>query len=233
MQGLSVWTWGPEVWKVLMLVAYQSDAGFGFAHLPIFFRTLGPLLPCRFCRESYPTLLADTEKEMKLEVAVESRRMVRFVYDLHNMVNRKLALQRLENLKPYCNIIDKEAMLGVIDNHPSFDIVLKRNELFKEDPLNFEALLLIMIVLLKRSDRFRNNFLLFASTVKMAIQNVRVERYHDLALRIPVQKMKDSKEEGLRNLYSLFNGLFGTSDEQIEEKLALMISGACVKGTCI
>lgn len=233
MQGLSVWTWGPEIWKVLMLVAFQSDGGYSFLHLPVFFRTLGPLLPCRFCRESYPVLLAETEKELKLEVAVASKQMVRFVYNLHNKVNRKLALQRLENLKPFCSIIDKDAMLNVIDNHPSFEIVLKRNELFKEDPLNFEALLLILIVLLKRSDEFRNNFLLFLATVKMAIQNVKNERYDDFARRLPVQKIKQSRDEGLRDLFALFNMLFGCSEEQIEEKLALMISGACVKGTCI
>jgi hypothetical protein len=233
MQGLSVWTWGPEMWKVMMLVAFQSDAGFLFPHLPVFFRTLGPLLPCRFCRESYPILLAETERELKLEAALSSKQMVRFVYMLHNKVNRKLALQRLENLKPFCNIIDKDAMLNVIDNHPSIEIVMKRNELFKEDPLNFEALSLILIVLLKRSDDFKNNFLLFFATVKMAIQNVKNDRYDDFARQLPAQKIKQSREQGLQELYDLFCVLFRCTPADIDEKLELMISGACVKGTCI
>jgi hypothetical protein len=177
--------------------------------------------------------LAETERELKLEAALSSKQMVRFVYMLHNKVNRKLALQRLENLKPFCNIIDKDAMLNVIDNHPSIEIVMKRNELFKEDPLNFEALSLILIVLLKRSDDFKNNFLLFFATVKMAIQNVKNDRYDDFARQLPAQKIKQSREQGLQELYDLFCVLFRCTPADIDEKLELMISGACVKGTCI
>lgn len=212
-----------------MLIAFQHDRGVFFPSLGVFFRNLGPLLPCKFCRESYPTLLMVDD----LEPAIREKRMVTFVYDLHNKVNRKLALQRLENLKPFCNIMNPEAMLEVIDNHPSIQIVMKRNELFKEDPLNFEALLLIVIALLKRSKDTKPNYMLFIATLQISLQNVGTTKYDVLARLLPLEIIRYSSDDGLNRLYEIFSDFFHCTSKHIDQKLELMVSGACVKGTCI
>ena len=231
MAGLSVWTWGPELWKMLMLFAYQSDEGMKMENLSILFRRLGPLLPCRYCRESYPILLAQVEVQTPIDEAIATRRMVKFVYDLHNKVNRKLALQRLEKLQPHCQIFNSEEMLNVLDNHPSFDIVQKRNLLFKEDPLNFEAVLLILTALLERSDSTPKTYLLMMCTVRQALLNVGLPRYQELALRLPIETLDDDRIMALVKMRSLFALMFQT--ENLQMKLDLMVSGSCMKGTCI
>jgi hypothetical protein len=214
-----------------MLFAYQNDEGLPMENLHILFRRLGPLLPCRFCRESYPVLLAAVEKDIAIEVAIESKQMVKFVYDLHNKVNRKLALQRLENLKSYCNIFDTEKMLQVLDNHPSFDIVQKRNLLFKEDPLNFEAVLLILIVLLQRSDEIPVTYLLFICTIRQALLNVGLPKYQEFGLRLPIETLDTDRLMALVRMRELFKLYFQT--DTLQTKLDLMVSGSCIKGTCI
>jgi len=231
MQGLSVWTWGPELWKLLMLFAYQNDQGLKMDNLGLLFKRLGPLLPCGYCKASYPVLFAKVQAEKTIEEAISSKQMVKFVYDLHNQVNRKLALQRLENLKPFCNIVDSEKMLQVLDNHPSFDIVQKRNLLFKEDPLNFEAVLLILTVLLERSDDIPKTYLLFFCTVRQALLNVGTGRYQELALRLPLETLDDDRIMALVEMRKLFSVMFQT--ETLQMKLDLMVSGSCIKGTCI
>lgn len=92
--------WGPPGWEFLFFVA----AGYDVNETPketkdeqykAFFQSVGDVLPCRYCRESYVKFFdyLDIDKYME----VPSCGLMKYVYDMKNLVNAKLIKQ--EDLK--------------------------------------------------------------------------------------------------------------------------------------
>lgn len=93
---------GPPSWRMMGFVA----AGFDMNDTPVelkkrqyatFFRSLGDVLSCRYCRESYKVFFdsLDIDKYMELP----NYGLLRFCYDLKNLVNNKLVKQEEKALK--------------------------------------------------------------------------------------------------------------------------------------
>tara|TARA_B100000902_G_scaffold303054_1_gene291134 strand:+ start:4080 stop:4838 length:759 start_codon:yes stop_codon:yes gene_type:complete len=101
--GMMTKVWGPAGWLFLHCITF----GYPYVINPNnethkekekdyynFFYYLGKVLPCRYCRESY----MDFFNELDLVNNLKSRKqIVKWLYDMHNKVNRKLGV-------PECNI---------------------------------------------------------------------------------------------------------------------------------
>lgn len=89
--GISAILWGPEQWKLLHMIASsypenptQKDKQNYYEYMV----TLGNVLPCETCRYHYKKTL--TEMNFNLAVFDSQETFFRFVFDLHNEVNRRL-----------------------------------------------------------------------------------------------------------------------------------------------
>lgn len=93
--GVSTLVWGPDLWRILHALSFLVTArnGDDVARL---LTLLGPLLPCEFCRASWPTFAAQLVAAAGVDVPTIVARgaFPRFVYDAHNLVNDKLTRQR-------------------------------------------------------------------------------------------------------------------------------------------
>lgn len=79
--------WGPSGWQLLHLIAFAQRPG-QEAEYELFFNGLKDILPCKFCRASTAEFM---ETELPLHPRVKDT--ARWLYDLHNRVNRKLREQ--------------------------------------------------------------------------------------------------------------------------------------------
>lgn len=80
--------WGPSAWQLLHLVAYEPLT----PHHELFFNAMKDVLPCKFCRASTSEFM---EKELPLHPRLHD--LPRWIYDLHNRVNKKLRDQSKED----------------------------------------------------------------------------------------------------------------------------------------
>lgn len=90
--------WGPPLWDSLFFIAYgygtntSTDPNKDEQYIQ-FFQSLTNVLPCKYCRES---LAGFIEQANPREYLRDGRGLVRFVYDLKNLVNQKLMKQEFD-----------------------------------------------------------------------------------------------------------------------------------------
>ena len=93
--------WGPSGWKLLHLISYQypvNPTSIDKKNIKEFFELLKYLLPCKYCRIS----IIKFYNEIPIEQYYHNKKkMIEFVYLIHNKVNDKLRDQGL--LKNYHN----------------------------------------------------------------------------------------------------------------------------------
>lgn len=97
-RGVNTQCWGPDLWPVLHGISFLVES----QHAPLVARLvhlLGALLPCKFCRESWPSFVEKMTADSGLTPEEHVRRgtFPRWLYDAHNMVNDKLIRQRLKD----------------------------------------------------------------------------------------------------------------------------------------
>lgn len=93
--GLITKIWGPGLWSGLHSIT------FGYPIHPteeqkrnyrIFFTTLGDVLPCRYCRDSYKEFIS-SGTSMLTDAALENRQsLTKWLYLVHEAVNKKLGV---------------------------------------------------------------------------------------------------------------------------------------------
>jgi hypothetical protein len=91
-QGILPSCWGNSFWLILESMAYIYDPLIDKEYYYNFFSNLGHLLPCEECREHYSQIINnDKINGDGLLTALDSNEtFFRWVYDLHNQVNRQL-----------------------------------------------------------------------------------------------------------------------------------------------
>jgi hypothetical protein len=96
--GMMTKVWGPAGWLFLHCVALgypyhinnnNPDHKTKKEDYYKFFYYLGRILPCKYCRDSYMEFFADLNLEGNLNSRNE---LSRWLYDMHNKVNRKLGV---------------------------------------------------------------------------------------------------------------------------------------------
>jgi hypothetical protein len=85
--------WGPPTWRFL-----HGTSHLGQRHTTAVMdviETLGSVMPCAHCRDSYVLFTADVSRDRMSEI-LHTNQYSKWLYDVHNMVVRKLQLQALE-----------------------------------------------------------------------------------------------------------------------------------------
>jgi hypothetical protein len=248
--GLSVWLWGPPLWEFLHCIAYFSDAKqiYDSEKLAQFFTLLYTILPCVYCRTSYggdssPGLLQKTiDTYGSIQTVVPKRQLTLFVYRLHEHVNKKLLMQKWKNFieqNPPCSAlqISADGIWDSLNSQPSLDIVYKRQAFTEFEPLNLNSLWLITLAFAQRTSK-------------------ETEENTSCFLIILIQTLKASSFSSARNmgklietcgtnLHLLFQAYKIWLEEEMEtqlkqdefmhstqQKLNLMMSSGCGRGTC-
>lgn len=94
--------WGPPLWEALFNIA----AGYDYNETPkllkdqqykAFFNSLGQVLPCKYCRDSYTNF--NQALDIDKYLTMPSCGLTKYVYDLKNLVNNKLASQENKALR--------------------------------------------------------------------------------------------------------------------------------------
>lgn len=91
--GLMTKIWGPHMWMAIHTIT------FGYPIKPdeetkqrykTFFETLGYVLPCKFCRDSYLGFIKEPEYKLTDEVLSSRENLTHWAYKIHERVNKKL-----------------------------------------------------------------------------------------------------------------------------------------------
>ncbi|KAJ3352321.1 hypothetical protein GGF32_003809 [Allomyces javanicus] len=93
--------WGPPTWDTLFFVAYGFDLNPApkadkIKQYKAFFKALGNVLPCAYCRQSYAKFLGELDMDKYVH---KKHGLFEFVYHLRNKVNSKLCRQETEALQ--------------------------------------------------------------------------------------------------------------------------------------
>lgn len=93
--GLMTKIWGPPLWKALHCIT------FGYPEKPTqeqkdnyrqFLTTLGTVLPCSYCRDSYTNFISEGENKLTDADLISRDALTEWFYKLHNRVNNKLGM---------------------------------------------------------------------------------------------------------------------------------------------
>ncbi len=91
--GMQTRVWGPAGWLFLHCIAQN------YPHKPTseqkenylnFFKLIGNVLPCRYCRESYQDFIKQPGSALCMEVMESRQTLSYWLYSVHNKVNKKL-----------------------------------------------------------------------------------------------------------------------------------------------
>jgi hypothetical protein len=91
--GMQTRVWGPAGWLFLHSIAQN------FPHHPDkqkktfyfnFFKLVGDVLPCRYCRESYQEFIKEPDSKLSYSVLKNRQTLSYWLYSVHNKVNKKL-----------------------------------------------------------------------------------------------------------------------------------------------
>jgi len=100
--GMQTRVWGPAGWLFLHSIAqnypWKPTIEQKQNYLQ-FFKLTGNVLPCRYCRESYQDFIKEPSTELNLCVMKNRYTLVKWLYDIHNKVNKKLNVSCNETLK--------------------------------------------------------------------------------------------------------------------------------------
>ena len=137
---MNVNVWGPRLWRILHgAVFLMEDTEVKKRAASALFETLLVLLPCAYCRESYPQILRAASNG-SLQKMFEKGLGNEFVFRLHNLVNLKLQRQKLLNALGRENSqIPVEQLHPIIDKlYPpiSLSIVIRRLECTRGRPFD-------------------------------------------------------------------------------------------------
>ena len=148
---MNVNIWGPPFWEILHGMAGLVNAR-NYTSFQFIMFHLNYLLPCIHCRNSY----IEFYKLLDFTTQANNKYYMLQIYNLHNMVNKKLDDQKKR-----------------LNMNPSFDIILKRFYLSMNLPFCDEQLWKIIYILALNNkidtqvylvDFLRNMGLFFAST---------------------------------------------------------------------
>jgi hypothetical protein len=93
--GLITKIWGPSGWEFEHAVTFgypvepsDTQKQDYFSH----FKSLGNILPCRYCRESYKIFIESEPTILNMDVMKSRATLTRWLYDVHQRVNQKLGV---------------------------------------------------------------------------------------------------------------------------------------------
>ena len=98
--GMQTRVWGPAGWLFLHAIAqnypWEPTLQKKEEYLQ-FFKLVGSVLPCRYCRESYQDFIK--KNELNESVMKNRKTLTTWLYNIHNQVNKKLGITSVPTLK--------------------------------------------------------------------------------------------------------------------------------------
>ena len=156
MQNFSVGIWGPQLWSVLHGIAKLAEPQDARA-VSDMLNGLHTLLPCIMCARDFPRALSSViaKRKESVEQATKSNRLVEFMYDVHNEVNRKLSRQRYEKLRnviPSLPANPDIRVLDILESNLSLTTLQRRSAVFQDCPWNVGANWILVVIMSNRVD---------------------------------------------------------------------------------
>ena len=98
--------WGPSGWLFLHSIVqnypWKPTLEQKNNYL-IFLKQVGNVLPCRYCRESYQEFINEPNTLLDKKVMESRKTLVKWLFDIHNKVNKKLGVTNNPTLKEVWN----------------------------------------------------------------------------------------------------------------------------------
>jgi len=94
--GMQTRVWGPAGWVFLHCIAQnypQEPTSAQKEHYRSFFRLVGTVLPCRYCRESYQQFIDEPGTILDDNVMKSRATFSKWLFDVHNKINKKLGIK--------------------------------------------------------------------------------------------------------------------------------------------
>ena len=91
--GMQTKVWGPTGWVFLHCIAQnypQEPTSEQKENYLQFFKLVGNVLPCRYCRDSYQEFIKYTLND---QVMKNRQTFTKWLYDIHNKINKKLGIK--------------------------------------------------------------------------------------------------------------------------------------------
>jgi hypothetical protein len=110
--GMQTRVWGPTGWVFLHCIAQnypEEPTRLQKKQYREYFKLVGNVLPCRYCRESYQQFIKEPTTKLDTHVMKNRQTLSKWLYDVHNKVNKKLEMK----------------------NAPTFEEVTKKYESFR------------------------------------------------------------------------------------------------------
>jgi len=104
--GMQTRVWGPAGWLFLHSIAQNypwKPTEEQKVNYLFFFKLVGNVLPCRYCRESYQGFIEHPDTQLNIDVMKSRVTLVRWLYLIHNKVNEKLNISTGPTLKEVWN----------------------------------------------------------------------------------------------------------------------------------
>jgi hypothetical protein len=104
--GMQTRVWGPGGWLFLHCIAQNypwKPTEEQKVNYLFFFKLVGNVLPCRYCRESYQGFIEDSDTQLNINVMESRVTLVKWLYLIHNKVNKKLNINTGPTLKQVWN----------------------------------------------------------------------------------------------------------------------------------
>jgi len=100
--GMQTRVWGPAGWLFLHSIAQNypwEPTAEKKSEYFLFFKMIGNVLPCRYCRESYQQYITEGSTCLNKSVMESRRTLVEWLYNVHNKINKKLGYTDTPKLK--------------------------------------------------------------------------------------------------------------------------------------
>ena len=100
--GMQTRVWGPAGWIFLHCIAQnypQQPTTEQREHYRSFFRLVGAVLPCRYCRESYQEFINEPGTMLDDKVMANRLTFSKWLYNIHNKINKKLGISNCTTFK--------------------------------------------------------------------------------------------------------------------------------------
>jgi hypothetical protein len=104
--GMQTRVWGPAGWIFLHSIAQNypwEPSAEKKENYKLFFRLIGEVLPCRYCRESYQHFIKEQGTCLDDSVLQDRKTLTEWLYKIHNKVNKKLGEKNIPTFKETWN----------------------------------------------------------------------------------------------------------------------------------
>ena len=126
--GMQTRVWGPAGWLFLHSIAQNypwNPTEQKKREYLEFFRLIGYVLPCRYCRESYQDFIKEPGTILNISVMASRKTLAFWLFKIHNAINRKLDVlehtdfqhvwDKYESFRSKCTKSEPKPKKGCID----------------------------------------------------------------------------------------------------------------------